>query len=281
VLIQAFRLPAFIVTLAGMFLARGLCYLISIDSIAIRRPLFGSLSRRRAARAGAAGEVSPAWRWRLVVLLLAVLVAQRTAFGRTVYAIGGNEASALHDGPAVRARASRLYALSGFCAALGGLLFALYTLSGYGLHGRALELDAIAAVVIGGALLRRPGLRGRLRDRRADCSALIQTLIAFDGTLSSWWTRIVIGALLFLFCVMQRLLARRAGALIESFTSMRLRFALAAVAAAFALSTQAAPNPLVRPAVHRRPRRAGGRRPRVPLRRPRRSAARGQGLCDA
>ena len=67
-----------------------------------------------------------------------------------------------------------------------------------------MELDAIAAVVIGGTLL--AGGTGYVAGalRACWCLALIQTLIVFDGTLSSWWTKIVIGTLLFAFCAVQR-----------------------------------------------------------------------------
>mgnify|MGYP006140341673 CR=1 FL=1 len=97
----------------------------------------------------------------------------------------------------------------GPAAGLGGLLFALYTLSGYSLHAVGMELDAIAAVVIGGTLL--TGGYGYVAGALSGVLVLgtIQTLIAFDGTLSSWWTKIVIGGLLFLFCVVQRLLSVR------------------------------------------------------------------------
>jgi simple sugar transport system permease protein len=102
-----------------------------------------------------------------------------------------------------------VYAFSGFCAALGGVLFAFYMLSGYGQHAQGTELDAIAAVVIGGTLL--TGGYGYVAGALSGVLVLgtIQTLIAFDGTLSSWWTKIVIGGLLFLFCVVQRLLSVR------------------------------------------------------------------------
>jgi simple sugar transport system permease protein len=72
------------------------------------------------------------------------------------------------------------------------------------------ELDAIAAVVIGGTVL--TGGYGYVAGALSGVLVLglIQTLIAFDGTLSSWWTKIVIGGLLFLFCAVQRLLAPRA-----------------------------------------------------------------------
>jgi simple sugar transport system permease protein len=102
-----------------------------------------------------------------------------------------------------------VYVMSGFCSALGGLVMTFYMLSGYSLHGMGLELDAIAAVVIGGTLLR--GGIGFVLGTFFGVMILgiIQTLIAFDGTLSSWWTRIVIGALLLAFCLLQRLLEAR------------------------------------------------------------------------
>jgi len=203
-LIHYFRLQAFIVTLAGMFLARGLCYLISVESITIDNPLFVSMSRTQLPLPG--GFISPGALVALAVLVAAILVARYSAFGRAVYAIGGNEQSALMMGLPVGRTRVGVYALSGFCAALGGVLFAFYMLSGYGLHGQGAELDAIAAVVIGGTLL--AGGVGYIAGALSGVLVLgaIQTLIAFDGTLSSWWTKIVIGALLFVFCVVQRLL---------------------------------------------------------------------------
>jgi len=144
-----------------------------------------------------------------VVVVSAIVLARSTQFGRTVYAIGGNEQSAVLMGLPVASTIVRVYALSGFCAALAGVLYTVYMLSGYSLHATGLELDAIAAVVIGGTLL--SGGSGHVVGTLFGVLVLglIQTLIAFDGTLSSWWTRIVIGVLLLLFCLLQRLLVRR------------------------------------------------------------------------
>jgi simple sugar transport system permease protein len=102
-----------------------------------------------------------------------------------------------------------VYLLSGFTAALGGIVMTFYMLSGYSLHAVGLELDAIAAVVIGGTLL--AGGVGYVFGTLFGVLILgiIQTLIAFDGSLSSWWTRIVVGALLLLFCLLQRLFEGR------------------------------------------------------------------------
>lgn len=203
--IHAFAVPAFIVTLAGLFLARGLCYLISVDSMAISDETLAAWSQARWSF-GPLGEITPGAVCALLVLALAAWVARSTGFGRAVYALGGQETSARLMGLPVAAARIGVYAVSGLCAALGGVLFGVYTLSGYGLNAQGLELDAIAAVVIGGALL--SGGTGHVLGALTGVLmlGLIQTLILFDGTLSSWWTRIVIGALLGVFCGLQRLL---------------------------------------------------------------------------
>ncbi|AVR97475.1 galactofuranose ABC transporter, permease protein YjfF [Pseudoduganella armeniaca] len=207
--IHYFQLQPFIVTLAGMFLARGLCYLISIESITIDDPLFVAIAQMQVQVPVLGGFLSVGALVALALLAVTIWVSRRTAFGRAVYAIGGNEQSALMMGLAVGRTRVLVYAFSGLCAALGGVLFAFYMLSGYGQHAQGTELDAIAAVVIGGTLL--SGGYGYVAGALSGVLVLgtIQTLIAFDGTLSSWWTKIVIGALLFLFCVVQRLLSAR------------------------------------------------------------------------
>lgn len=207
-LIERFRLQPFIVTLAGMFLARGLCYLISVDSISITNEFYSEVSQLRIPLwADASLSVSAVIA--MAVLFAAVFIAHCTPFGRAVYAVGGNEQSALLMGLPVRRTLVGVYTLSGFCSALAGVVFTFYMLSGYGLHATGMELDAIAAVVIGGTLL--SGGVGYVAGTLFGVLMLgiIQTLISFDGTLSSWWTRIVVGVLLFVFCLLQRLLANR------------------------------------------------------------------------
>lgn len=209
VLIERFRLQPFIVTLAGMFLARGLCYLISIDSISITNEFYSEVSQIRIPVWGEA-SVSISAVIAIAVLLAAIFLAHCTPFGRAVYAIGGSEQSAVLMGLPVRRTLIGVYTLSGFCSALAGVIFTFYMLSGYGLHAVGLELDAIAAVVIGGTLL--TGGVGYVAGTLFGVLMLgiIQTLISFDGTLSSWWTRIVVGALLFVFCLLQRFFTSRA-----------------------------------------------------------------------
>jgi simple sugar transport system permease protein len=102
-----------------------------------------------------------------------------------------------------------VYTVSGFCSALAGLLFTLYIQSGDPLHAVGLELDAIAAVVIGGTLL--TGGSGYVLGTLLGVLVLglIKTIISFEGTLSSWWTRIFIGCLLLAFILLQRLIGAR------------------------------------------------------------------------
>jgi simple sugar transport system permease protein len=104
-----------------------------------------------------------------------------------------------------------VYALSGFCSALAGAVYTLYTFSGNPTAGTMLELDAIAAAVIGGTLL--TGGVGYVAGTLLGVLifGIIQTAIIFDGRLSSWWTRIAIGILLLAFILLQRLLQRTIG----------------------------------------------------------------------
>ena len=208
VLIHVFRLQPFIVTLGGMFLARGLCYVLSIDSISITDPVYTELSQHKI-MLGADAFISVNVVIALLVLAAAVFIAHYSRFGRTIYAIGGNERSASLMGLPVGRSKILVYTLSGFCSALCGVMLTFYMLSGYGLHAQGMELDAIAAVVIGGTLL--TGGSGYVAGTLVGVLILgiIQSLIMFDGGFSSWWTRIAVGALLCLFCIMQRMLERK------------------------------------------------------------------------
>jgi galactofuranose transport system permease protein len=206
-IIQYFELQPFIVTLAGMFLTRGFCYLISINSIAITHPFFTEISAVRFPLPFDT-SISVNVVMALVMLAMAIYLAHYTRFGRTIYAIGGNEQSALLMGLPVAQTKILTYTFSGFCSALAGVAFTFYMLSGYGLHAQGMEMDAIAAAVIGGTLL--TGGSGYVAGTLVGVLiyGTIQTLIMFEGSLSSWWTKIVIGLLLLVFCLLQKALAR-------------------------------------------------------------------------
>jgi simple sugar transport system permease protein len=201
-MIHFFKLHPFIVTLGGQFLARGLCYVISTDTINITNPVYSGIASFRYYITDTA-FINVNVILFIAMVLFAIYLAHYTQFGRTVYAIGGNEQSAILMGLPVARTKVLIYTFSGFCAALGGILFTFYMLSGYALHARMLETDAIAAVVIGGTLL--TGGYGYVIGTMFGVLILgtIQTLIMFQGTLSSWWTRIVYGILVLLFCLFQ------------------------------------------------------------------------------
>ena len=207
-LIQWFELPPFLVTLAGMFFIRGLGFIVHPQALGIKHPFFLHLINETLALPLNA-RVS--WPFTatcyLVLFLAAILVAHYTKFGRYIYALGGDEQSARLMGLPVALTKISLYTLSGFCSALAGLVYAFYTQSGNPASCVGLELDAIAAVVIGGTLL--SGGAGFMAGTLMGVLilGLIQTLITFQGNLNSWWTRIVVGLLVLLFILLQNLIS--------------------------------------------------------------------------
>lgn len=205
-LIQIYRLPPFLITLAGMFLARGAAFWITTESVGIDHELYNRITAYELPL-GPAGLPASALAL-LAVLLLGYVLGHHTRFGRSLLAIGGNEQSALLMGLPVASTKILVYTFNGFCAALAGIVATLYTGSGNPSMGIGLELDAIAIVVIGGTLL--TGGRGHLLGTLLGILIFgtIQAAILFDGRLSSWWVRISVGVLLLLFILVQRTLAQ-------------------------------------------------------------------------
>ncbi len=202
-LITYFKLQPFIVTLGTMFLCRGLTAILSRDSVPIDNELYGEL----AFWSVEVGDcfLSLGAIVALIVVVIATIVLKFTSFGRGVYAVGGNEQSASLMGLKVSNIRMKVYMISGFCSALGGIAYSLIMLSGYTQHALGMEMDAIASSVIGGTQLMGgvafiPGcLVGVM------IQGTILTIISFQGTLSAWWTKIVVGVLLCAFIMMQAL----------------------------------------------------------------------------
>jgi galactofuranose transport system permease protein len=207
-MIQVYKLPPFLVTLAGMFLARGLAFVVSSTEMAIRHPFYETLADISMplgrARLGFTAMIF------IALLIVGIVIAHKTKFGRNVYAIGGSENSAFMMGLPVAATKIAIYAISGFCAALGGVVFTLQARSGNPLNGQGLELDAIAAVVIGGTLL--TGGVGYVEGTLLGILIYGTILTAPDylSGFDSSWQRIAIGGLLLAFIILQRFLSRAA-----------------------------------------------------------------------
>jgi galactofuranose transport system permease protein len=206
-LIQRYDLPPFLVTLAGMFFARGMAFVVSTESIAIDHGFYGAIQDFKIV-VGPKAKLKAVALIFIAALAAAVFVAHWTPFGRNVYAVGGNESSARLMGLPVARTKVLVYALNGFCSALAGVVATLYMGSGNPAMGYGLELDAIASVVIGGTLL--TGGVGFVAGTLGGVLIFgtIQSAIIFDGSLNSSWLRIAIGALLLLFILMQRYLSR-------------------------------------------------------------------------
>jgi len=224
-IIYYFNIPPFIVTLAGLYLARGAIFLFTTESIGISNPVYDQVYDI-AINLPDGGRLSLLAIIFLIVLLGGIFIAHYTEFGRNIYALGGDPNAALMLGVPIARTTIGVYALSGFLAALAGVVYSLYTSSGYPLATTGLELDAIAAVVIGGTLL--TGGVGYVAGTFVGIliSGTIQTYISFDGSLNGWWTRIVTGFLLFVFIGVQKLLSSKA--LLDRLSAFRLRRRVAA-----------------------------------------------------
>lgn len=207
VLVQYFNVQPFIASLAGLFLGRGLAYLVSLASIKVEDSSTLWLQSTRFSFGG--WYITPTGIIALLTVAIAAFVLHLTRFGRTVYAIGGNENSARLMGLKVARVKVAVYVISGVCGGLAGLLLTAYSGAGYPRYGIGTELDAIAAVVIGGTIL--TGGRGYVVGSLVGVFVYgtIKTIISFMGAEQSWM-QIIVGALLLLFILVQRAIVARA-----------------------------------------------------------------------
>lgn len=199
------KIQPFIVTLAGLFLLRGLCFMVTLDSVPIRHDFVDFYSSIKIPLPGR-GVIRSSAIVMLIALAVGIFISHFTRFGNNVYALGGDAESAQLMGVNTRRTTVQVYALAGFFSALAGVVYAMYTSSGYPLAGSTLELSAIAAVVLGGTLL--TGGVGMVAGTLFGgmILGLISTLIIFDGSLNSAWIMIISGALLFAFIVLHKFL---------------------------------------------------------------------------
>ncbi len=203
--IDSLDIQPFIITLAGLFLLRGLCFMVTVNAVPITHEWADLYSDIRIRLPGK-GLLRSSAMVMLASLAVAIFIAHFTRFGTNVYAIGGDRESARLMGVNIRRTTVMVYAVAGFYSALAGVVYALYTKSGYPLAGNTLELSAIASVVLGGTLL--TGGVGMVAGTLFGgmILGLISTLIIFNGSLNSAWILISSGVLLFGFIVLHRFL---------------------------------------------------------------------------
>ncbi len=140
------NIPPFIVTLGTMTIVRGVALIVANG-----QPVFGVTKEFEALAGGFVFNSIPNLVvYFVVITLILAFVITRTVFGRRVYAIGGNETAAKVSGISVERIKLAVYTLCGFLAGIAGILLASRIISGNPTSGQAYELDAIAAVIIGG-----------------------------------------------------------------------------------------------------------------------------------
>ena len=213
--IHYLSVPPFIMTLTGMFLTRGVCSLMSRESIEIHDDLIDALAGFKIYikwwnEDGEWAKIKPICYINfnlllfLIMIIIGTILLQRTRFGRNVYAIGGNEQSAKLMGLPVARTKIIVYAFNGFCSVLAGFAYVLYVKSGWNLALSGGELEVITCAVIGGTLM--TGGVGYMIGTLFGVllKSAIPAIITFNGNLLSWWGKIATGALLLLFIFIQR-----------------------------------------------------------------------------
>ena len=194
--IQYLKVQPFIATLMGLFFARGMAYIISLTSVTITNDIYKSIALTPIhIPFFSKAYIYPTTLVGPIMLLVAIYLSFFTRFGRTIYAMGNNEQSAILMGLPVARTKVMVYSFSGLCSALAGIVFSMSLLAGYGQFANGMELDSIAAVVIGGTSL--SGGVGNVLGTLFGVliHGTIVSTLQFNGTLSSWWTRIGVGAL--------------------------------------------------------------------------------------
>lgn len=213
-LIAYLDIQPFIVTLAGMFLARGLTTIINRDSFNIEsNEAFLAIKNAKIVIPGLGvtnkrGIYLPTTITigviiALVIVLLLFFVLRWTRLGRSFYAVGGNNQSALMLGINVKKTKFLAHLLCGLLAGLGGFVFLLNLGSGAASNATGFEMLAIASAIIGGTML--TGGVGNIVGTLIGVLSLrtIQNIVRSVGLDEAWWTEITVGAMLCLFLVVQ------------------------------------------------------------------------------
>ena len=215
------EIQPFIVTMAGMFFARGMTAVISTNQLSITAEtsqFFYDLANFRiylpfGGTVNKAGKLVMPYIGVGVVVALVVLVAiflvlRYTKFGRSLYAVGGSEQSAAMMGLDVKKTKLKAYVLSSFLCSIGGICYCMNTMSASVSQATGMEMDAISSAVIGGTLL--TGGVGNVIGSLFGVliNGTISTIVKTNGKLASSWPNILTAILLCFFIVLQSVFAR-------------------------------------------------------------------------
>ncbi len=215
------EIQPFIVTMAGLFFARGMTAVISTQQVSVPfDSWFGQLSQIKISMPFNIGAymnkkgamIVPYVRITVIIALLVVLVTflmlRYTKFGRSLYAVGGNQQSATLMGLNVKKTKLLSHVLCSFYATLGGLCFCLNTMCGTATQATGMEMDAISSAVIGGTLL--TGGVGNVIGTLFGVmiNGTISSLVKFNGKLVASWANIITAILLCFFILLQAIFAK-------------------------------------------------------------------------
>ena len=216
------EIQPFIVTMAGMFFARGMTAVISTNQLSITQEAnatfyaWANTKINLPAFLGYANKKGiiqvPYIRVGVIVALLVLviifLVLRYTKFGRSLYAVGGSEQSAAMMGLDVKKTKMRAYVLSSFLCSVGGICYCMNTMSASVSQATGMEMDAISSAVIGGTLL--TGGVGNVIGTLFGVliNGTISTIVKTNGKLASSWPNILTAALLCFFIILQSIFAK-------------------------------------------------------------------------
>ncbi len=218
-LIAYLEMQPFIVTLAGMFLGRGLVALIEVNQVQVANVGFEKLSGARI-MIPFLGDVNKKGVFlqskleygvvvALIIVFLMFFLLKKTKLGRSFYAVGGNSQSALMLGINVKKTRFNAHLLCGLLAGIGGFLYLFHTRSGSVQQATGLEMDAIAASIIGGTLL--TGGVGNIFGSLFGVltSGIVLLIVTAIGSQDPWWPQITRAAMLCFFIVLQSVICSR------------------------------------------------------------------------
>ena len=212
-LVAYLDIQPFIVTLAGMFFARGLTTIVNSAPFNVANEAFVALKETRVIVPGM-GSVNKLGKYvnayveigvvaALIIVIVLFCVLRWTKLGRSFYAVGGNRQSALMLGINVKRTRFLSHLICGLLAGIGGFVYFLHVGSGSASHASGMEMNAIASSIIGGTML--TGGVGNIIGTFFGVLSLstIQNIVSSAGLDQAWWTGITIAAMLCLFLVVQ------------------------------------------------------------------------------
>ena len=218
-LVAYLDIQPFIVTLAGMFFARGMTTIVNTDPFNVQNEAFVKLKETRIIIPGLGsynkrGEYIDAY-IEIGVIVALIVVAALFVFlkwsktGRNFYAVGGNKQSALLLGINVKRTTFIAYLLCGILGGIGGFVYFMHVGSGSATHATGAEMNAIASSIIGGTML--TGGVGNIIGTLFGVLtlALIQNIVSSIGLDQAWWTGITNASMLCIFLVVQSIIIAR------------------------------------------------------------------------